>query len=131
MTLFLEIDVVRVTVFVSNILIYLLVVTSSIAFLDMSDTFIATAFNGGLIAFTGALDVRCPLKAIYRLALQLMAGETFASMDVSVHNQGNLIGLDDVSLVLLVIRFRAIMSKAFAMPTVWSMIWIAWREAPL
>ena len=93
---------------VGGISIYLSVVISSVAFLDLPETFIAIALICGLITFTGALDDRYPLQPVYRLVLQLMAGVTIASMGVSVHSLGNLVGLGDINLALFAIPFTAI-----------------------
>ena len=91
-----------------GISIYLSVVISSVAFLDLPETFIAIALICGLITFTGALDDRYPLQPVYRLVLQLTAGVTIASMGVSVHSLGNLVGLGDINLALFAIPFPAV-----------------------
>jgi len=93
---------------VGGISIYLSVVISSVAFLDLPETFIAIALICGLITFTGALDDRYPVQPGYRLIRQLMAGLTITSMGVSVHSLCNLVGLGDINLALFAIPFMAI-----------------------
>ena len=93
---------------VGGISIYLSVVNSSVAFLDLPETFIAIALICGLITFTGALDDRYPVQHGYRLIRQLMAGLTITSMGVSVHSLRNLVGLGDINLALFAIPFMAI-----------------------
>ena len=99
---------IRTVPLVGAIYIYLSVVISSVAFLNLPETFIAIALICGLITFTGGLDDRYPLQPFYRLILQLMAGVTIASMGLSVYSLGNLVGLGDINLALFAIPFTAI-----------------------
>lgn len=93
---------------IGGISIYLSVVISSVAFLDLPETFIGIALICGLVTFIGALDDRYPMHAVYRLIVQLIAGLAIASLGVKVTNLGNLFALGNLHLGLLAIPFTAI-----------------------
>ena len=93
---------------IGGISIYLSAVLGSVAFLELSDTFIGVALICGLVTFMGALDDRYPLQAGYRLLVQLIAGLAIASIGVQVSSLGNLIGLGTIYLGLFAIPFTAI-----------------------
>ena len=93
---------------IGGISIYLSVVIGSVTFLDLPEEFIGVALICGLVTLTGALDDRYPLQPIYRLLLQLMAGIMIASLGISVHSLGNLVGLGNIQLSLLAIPFTAV-----------------------
>lgn len=93
---------------VGGISIYLSVVIGSVAFLDLSETFVSVALISGLVTSIGVLDDRYPLQPVYRLILQLIAGLAIAGIGVKVSTLGNLTGLGNIELGLLAIPFTAV-----------------------
>jgi UDP-GlcNAc:undecaprenyl-phosphate GlcNAc-1-phosphate transferase len=86
---------------VGGISIYLSIVISSAASLELSETFISVPLICGLVTAMVVMDDRYPLQPIYRLILQLIAGLAIAGIGIKVSMLGKLTGLGNIELGLL------------------------------